>query len=105
MIAFTYYLLKVLLCSGILYTYYHFALRNKVFHQWNRFYLLGIIPLSIMLPLLNISMVAPVQHDSRIISALEIVTGADEFVKSADVQSSSRFSFACWRYSPIAPSP
>ncbi len=34
------YLAKVIICSGILYAYYHIALRNNRFHQWNRFYLL-----------------------------------------------------------------
>ena len=92
MIAFIYYLLKVVICSGILYGYYYLALRDKVFHQWNRFYLLGSIVVSIFLPLVNISMSAPVQHNSKIISALEIVTGADEFVRTAEASSSSQFS-------------
>jgi len=92
MIAFSYYLLKVVICSGILYGYYYLALRDKVFHQWNRFYLLGSIVVSIFLPLVNISMSAPVQHNSKIISALEIVTGADEFVRTAEASSSSQFS-------------
>jgi hypothetical protein len=39
MIAFAYYLLKVIICSGILYGYYLLALRNRIFHHWNRYYL------------------------------------------------------------------
>ncbi|SDD88543.1 M56 family metallopeptidase [Niabella drilacis] len=48
------YLLKVILCSGILYMYYHFFLRNERFHQYNRFYLLAATALSIVLPLFRI---------------------------------------------------
>jgi TonB family protein len=48
------YLVKVIICSGILYAYYHMALRNNRFHQWNRFYLLGITILSLAVPLLRI---------------------------------------------------
>ena len=52
---FAYYLLKVALCSGLLLGYYWLALRNKAFHQWNRFYLLVITALSLLLPLLQFS--------------------------------------------------
>lgn len=48
------YLLKMLLCSGLLYAYYRAALYNERFHQWNRFYLLGAVILSIVLPLVEI---------------------------------------------------
>jgi len=48
------YFLQVSICSGILYGYYHFFLRNKRFHQYNRFYLLGSLVLSLLVPLLNI---------------------------------------------------
>ncbi len=48
------YLLKMLVCSGILYAYYHVALRNNRFHQWNRYYLLAATLLSFTLPLLQL---------------------------------------------------
>ena len=54
------YLLKVIMCSGIMFLYYWLMLRNKAFHQWNRFYLLAIIVLSLLLPLLKI----PVDYDN-----------------------------------------
>lgn len=50
------YLLKMLLCSGILYAYYYVALRNNRFHQWNRYYLLLATLLSVTLPLLQLPM-------------------------------------------------
>jgi beta-lactamase regulating signal transducer with metallopeptidase domain len=49
-----YYLIQVVVASGILYLYYHLALRNKRFHQYNRFYLLGAVVISILVPFLNI---------------------------------------------------
>ncbi|SEN80632.1 outer membrane transport energization protein TonB [Chitinophaga rupis] len=48
------YLLKMMVCSGILYAYYHLALRNNRFHQWNRYYLLLATLLSLTLPLLQL---------------------------------------------------
>lgn len=48
------YLLKVILVSGILTGYYWVCLRNKRFHHYNRFYLVGTLLLSWGLPLLNL---------------------------------------------------
>src|SRR5258705_186205 len=49
-----YYLLQMIIASGILYAYYHFVLRNKRFHRYNRFYLLVATVISITIPFLNI---------------------------------------------------
>ena len=54
MLNFAYYLLKVMLCSGILYSYYLIALRNKRFHQYNRWYLLYAVFISFIIPVLKI---------------------------------------------------
>jgi hypothetical protein len=54
MTAIAYYLLKMLICSGILTGYYYASLQNKLFHQWNRFYLLLTAVFSITFPLLYI---------------------------------------------------
>lgn len=48
------YLLKVTLCSAVLYGYYYLALRNRPFHQWNRFYLLATVILSLLFPLFTL---------------------------------------------------
>lgn len=47
------YLLKTIIISGLLFSYYWFALRNKRFHYYNRFYLLAAVVLSLVLPLIN----------------------------------------------------
>jgi N-acetylmuramoyl-L-alanine amidase len=57
MITILYYLFKVVICSAILYTYYWFVLRNKQFHQYNRFYLMGISVLSWLVPFLKINII------------------------------------------------
>ena len=57
MFSILYYLVKVVLCSTFLYTYYWFLLRNKQLHQYNRFYLMGISVLSWIVPLIKIQIV------------------------------------------------
>lgn len=54
MIALAIYLLKVSACSGLLYGYYYLALRNRVFHQYNRFYLLAAVGASLLFPFLSL---------------------------------------------------
>ncbi len=49
-----YYLLQVLVCSAVLMVYYLLVLRNKKFHQYNRFYLLGVAVISWVVPLIKI---------------------------------------------------
>jgi N-acetylmuramoyl-L-alanine amidase len=56
-----FYLLQVILASGILYGYYHALFRNKKFHQYNRYFLLLATIISICVPFLNI----PVYFDSE----------------------------------------
>lgn len=49
------YLIKMLVCSAVLYGYYALALKNNPFHRWNRGYLLLATAISIFLPLLQFS--------------------------------------------------
>ncbi|MEJ7586517.1 MAG: N-acetylmuramoyl-L-alanine amidase [Ferruginibacter sp.] len=55
MLIYALYLLKVTICSGILFGYYWLLLRNKIFHHYNRFYLLASVVLSLALPLVEIN--------------------------------------------------
>lgn len=49
------YFLKAFIASGILYTYYLLALRNKKFHSYNRWYLLASVLISLLIPFVNFS--------------------------------------------------
>lgn len=79
MIAFAYYLLKMFVCSGLLFAYYHLALKNKLFHQWNRFYLIASVIISLAVPCLefNIWHQADSSTDIRLLHA---VYSADAYV-------------------------
>lgn len=81
MLTFAYYILKVIICSGILYGYYLLALRNKVFHRWNRFYLLAAVVLSLAAPLIKIN-IWPNSGASQtqVIHLIQAVSTGDEFV-------------------------
>jgi hypothetical protein len=75
MIALAYYLLKVMICSGILSFYYYLALRNKLFHQWNRFYLLLAVLLSIFVPLAEFNF----EHNAAL-QLIQTIERADNYV-------------------------
>ncbi len=51
-----YYIAKSIIISGLLMTYYWFFLRNRKMNQFNRFYLLGTLLLSLILPLIQINL-------------------------------------------------
>ncbi len=54
MLPIAYYFLQVILCTALMMGYYWLVLRNKRFHQYNRFYLLAITVLSWIVPLIKI---------------------------------------------------
>lgn len=83
MIAFAYYLLKMFICSGVLFLYYHLALRNKIFHHWNRFYLLALIVISIAVPCLQFNIWTESAGTEQNIRLLRAVYSADEYVANA----------------------
>jgi N-acetylmuramoyl-L-alanine amidase len=84
MLAVAYYILKVIICSGILYGYYRLALHNKLFHRWNRFYLLCAIIMSLSFPLIKINIWhTPSDDDGQVIKLLNVVTTGDEMVFEA----------------------
>ncbi len=92
MIAFAYYLLKVIICSGILYSYYLIALRNKAFHYYNRFYLLCTVMISLLLPLARISVEDPAVVSPVIsIPLVKVVNSSDAYVESFTAASYSPF--------------
>jgi hypothetical protein len=64
------YIGKMALVSGVLYAYYHWVLRDNRFHQWNRFYLLAAVFLSLTLPLFHISLARQTSTDNKLLSAV-----------------------------------
>lgn len=46
---------KMILCSAVMFGYYHLVLKDKTFHHYNRFYLLSIVVVSLFLPLVKVS--------------------------------------------------
>ncbi|MCC6287282.1 MAG: N-acetylmuramoyl-L-alanine amidase [Chitinophagaceae bacterium] len=88
MLAVAYYLLKVIICSGILYGYYRLALHNKLFHRWNRFYLLCAVLISLSFPLIKINILHDPSRDaSQVIKLLNVVTTGDEIIIEANAGS------------------
>ncbi|MBS1948019.1 MAG: TonB family protein [Bacteroidetes bacterium] len=73
-----FYLSKTILISGLLFSYYWLSLRNKIFHQYNRFYLLSIPVASICLPLMNLPIPGfEWQRQSVAIKLLDVVSSAN----------------------------
>ena len=54
MLTVTIYLLKIILISGLLYSYYRIFLADRHFHLFNRFFLLGIPLLALALPFIHL---------------------------------------------------
>ncbi|MBC7936253.1 MAG: N-acetylmuramoyl-L-alanine amidase [Rhizobacter sp.] len=79
---FFYYLIKVILCSAVLFGYYHLFLRNKVYHAYNRFYLLAVTGISLAVPLLNFNLLLNGSDAStQPIQLLQAVNNSDEFLE------------------------
>eukprot|EP01031_Cornospumella_fuschlensis_P002766 gene2766-3463_t len=52
----TTYIIKSILCSGILLLIYHFFLEKEKMHRFNRFYLVGSIMFSLIVPLITLQL-------------------------------------------------
>ena len=80
MITLAWYLLKVIICSGILCGYYFLALRNKAFHRWNRFYLLAAIVISLLIPIMKINIFQSGEDKGTVVQVLQTISYGDEAV-------------------------
>lgn len=93
------YLVKVIICSGILYAYYHLALRNNRFHQWNRFYLLLCSILSLVVPLLRIPLpFTAVETDPIFVYTSQVVTLREQVFTPAKALPVKPFDWAASLY-------
>lgn len=83
MLTTVYYFLQVILCSGIMMGYYWLVLRNKRFHQYNRFYLLAVALLSWLVPLIKIQWSEPVvQADQQLIRFISLIAQNNSEIES-----------------------
>ncbi|MGN6533594.1 MAG: energy transducer TonB [Ginsengibacter sp.] len=80
MITLAWYLLKVTICSGILSGYYFLALRNKVFHRWNRFYLLAAVAISLLAPIIKIDILQNNEDKGTVVQMLQTISYGDQAV-------------------------
>lgn len=77
MLYIAYYFLQVILCSAVMMVYYLLALRNKRFHQYNRFYLLSAAVLPWILPLIKIQFNRTVAEDANVIRLFAVVANSN----------------------------
>ena len=95
--AFIFYLLKVILCSGVLFVYYLLALKNKRFHQWNRFYLIISVAFSLLIPLISLNYFEVKSSDTQSsFQLLNVVRSANDYIDNIDNVKSNSFSMDNW---------
>jgi len=90
MLTLLYYVLKVIFCSAVLFSYYHLALRNNRFHQWNRYYLLGSVVVSFLLPLLKIPLpfFDTAEETPLIVRGVEVLSMPDIYISQLESEPS-----------------
>lgn len=83
--AILYYIIKVTVTSGLLLLYYHLFLKDKAFHRFNRFFLVGATLGSLTIPLIDSDyFILPVNKD--------VFSVVSEFKNSEDLAGKSSFS-------------
>lgn len=80
------YIIKMIVVSAVFYSYYHFVLRDRNFHNYNRFYLITTMLLSLILPLIRLSIfaaeesVAPLYFPADLISEVVVLNTPSAFI-------------------------
>jgi N-acetylmuramoyl-L-alanine amidase len=102
MLPFAYYLLKITICSAVLFAYYWFLLRNKIFHGYNRFYLLALVALSVTLPFCRINIFQE-KHapQTSVIKMLQVVTASDEYIDEVIIATPKKSNFSSMKILPF----
>lgn len=100
MITFIHYALQVIICSAIFNLYYVIVLRNKKFNRYNRFYLLATTLLSIVLPLVKISLpmsTIPKENVSTWQTGIQVMVQANtEFTEVVQTQTAYITNYNWW---------
>ena len=89
---------KVILCSAVLFGYYHLFLRNKKFHRYNRIFVLAATLFSVLFPLFRIPVFFEGSQDTSAwiipLQTMSLISWEKAFVVTADGQSSP---FLTWQ--------
>ncbi len=91
MLTYAFYFLQVVVCSGLMMGYYWLVLRNKRFHQYNRFYLLAVLGSAWLIPLIKIQWNKPVASESPAMNLLKIVADNNAALEANIQQSGFQF--------------
>jgi TonB-dependent SusC/RagA subfamily outer membrane receptor len=83
MLTIAYYFLQVMVCSGIMFGYYWLVLRNKRFHQYNRFYLLAITVLAWVVPLIKIQWSHPEPDNAQMMQLLAVLADNNSAIEES----------------------
>ena len=83
------YLSKVIFCSGILWLYYFFVLRNKIYHQYNRFFLMILFVCSWIIPLCTIDITTAVTSKSFVTQTIQTIAITNASFEDEVLQPSS----------------
>lgn len=93
MLTYAFYFLQVVVCSGLMMGYYWLVLRNKRFHQYNRFYLLAVLGSAWLIPLIKIQWTKPVASESQALNLLSIVADNNAALEANIAQAGFQFSW------------
>ena len=88
MVAIIWYILKVIIGSGILTGYYFLSLRNKSFHKWNRFYILISVVFVLAFPLIKINIFQNYGADNSVVQIIKNINSNEDTVvqiKQSDI--------------------
>lgn len=102
MTAFLFYILKVMLCSGVLLVYYQLALRNRLYHQWNRFYLLAAVVLSLVLPLVQFTLLFQNEEQTDAFLLLQKMQNANTYLDEVVITSNQHATGGVWFWTAYA---
>jgi TonB-dependent SusC/RagA subfamily outer membrane receptor len=93
MLTYAFYFLQVVVCSGLMMGYYWLVLRNKRFHQYNRFYLLAVLGSAWLIPLIKIQWTKPVASESQALNLLSIVADNNAALEANITQAGYQFTW------------
>lgn len=71
------YIFKSAICLAVFYLFYRLLMTREMFHRFNRFALLGILLLSSLLPLVEVSVKQPSEMGQTMLTLEQLLMMAD----------------------------